>query len=110
MIRWPRLRRLLSVAAAPLVLYGCAMHSVESVGKETLPRDVVPPLGGEIAGRPGRPGMVVAAPHGTSDARTAAIATEIARRTGFGLVVATGFQLGPGRPEGPGPRFQVNRP
>src|SRR5206468_11968301 len=31
-------------------------------------------------------------------------------RSGFGLVVATGFALEPDRPDGPGRRYQVNRP
>ena len=114
MIRWPRLRRLASVAAGPLLIYGCATHAVEFPEvrslRDAFPRDMVPSLGGEIASRPGRQGLIVAAPHGNSDARTAEIAREIARRTGFGLVVATGFQLTLGRPEGSGARFQVNRP
>jgi hypothetical protein len=54
--------------------------------------------------------MVVAAPHGTSDPRTAEIAEEVARRTGFGLVIATGFALAPETPGGPARRYQVNRP
>jgi len=102
------------VAVGSVVLAGCATHAVEfpevRSWRDVAPRDAVPSLGGEIASRPGRPGLVVAAPHGSSDARTAEIATEIARRTGFGLVVATGFQLTLGRPEGSGARFQVNRP
>src|SRR5688500_2890449 len=56
---------------------------------------------GQIAARPGRPGLVVAAPHGSSDVRTAEIAAEVARRTGFGLVVASGFELEIERREGP---------
>jgi hypothetical protein len=58
----------------------------------------------------GRPGLVIAAPHGTSDARTGEIATELGRRTGFGVVVATGFNLEPDTRESPGRRYQVNRP
>jgi hypothetical protein len=53
---------------------------------------------------------VIAAPHGTSDARTGEIATELGRRTGFGVVVATGFNLEPDTRESPGRRYQVNRP
>jgi hypothetical protein len=95
------IRRLASMAAAPLVLVGCATHRVE-----------YPLEGGrgEIAARPGRPGFVVAAPHGSSDLRTAEIASEVARRTGFGLVVASGFELG-GEPRvRAARRYQVNRP
>jgi hypothetical protein len=65
---------------------------------------------GHIAARPGRPGLVVAAPHGSSDVQTGEIAAEVARRTGFGLVVATGFNLEPDTRERPGRRYQVNRP
>jgi hypothetical protein len=95
------LRRLARVAAGSLVLFGCATQTVEYPPK--MPR-------GDIAVRPGRAGLVVAAPHGSSDAQTAEIAAEIARRTGFGLVVATGFNLEPDTREHPGRRYQVNRP
>ena len=95
------LRRLASVAAGSLVLFGCATHTVEFPPQ--TPR-------GHIAARPGRAGLVVAAPHGSSDSHTAEIAAEVARRTGFGLVVATGFNLEPDTRETPGRRYQVNRP
>ena len=85
--------------AATAFLAGCAVHEVRVDGGT-----------GSIATRPGRPGFVVAAPHGRSDPRTGEIAAEIARRTGFGLVVATGFTLEPDQPDRPGRRFQVNRP
>jgi hypothetical protein len=94
------LRRLASVAG-PLVLFGCVTQTVEFPPQ--TPR-------GDIAARPGRPGLVVAAPHASSDAQTGAIAAEVARRTGFGLVVATGFNLERDTPESPGRRYQVNRP
>ena len=95
------LRRLGSVAAGSLVLFGCATQTVEFPPQ--TPR-------GHIAARPGRPGLVVAAPHGSSDAQTGEIAAEVARRTGFGLVVATGFNLEADTRERPGRRYQVNRP
>src|SRR5437773_7746941 len=95
------LRRLVSVAAGPLVLFGCATHAAGFPPQ--TPR-------GHIAARPGRPGLVVAAPHGSSDVQTGEIAAEVARRTGFGLVVATGFSLEPDTRERPGRRYQVNRP
>src|SRR5256714_2336155 len=95
------LRRRASVAAGALVLFGCATHTVEFPPQ--TPR-------GHIAAKPGRPGLVVAAPHGTSDAQTGEIAAEVARRTGFGLVVATGFNLEADTRERPGRRYQVNRP
>jgi hypothetical protein len=53
---------------------------------------------GHIAARAGRPGVVVAAPDGTSEARTGEMVEAIARRTGFGLVVASGFALEPDMP------------
>lgn len=94
-------RQLGSVATGALILYGCAAHPV----------DVDPQAArGYIAARPGRPGVVIAAPHGTSDPKTGDIAAELARRTGFGLVVATGFAREPERQEAPGRRYQVNRP
>jgi hypothetical protein len=95
-----RIRALASLAA-PLVLVGCATYRVDSP---------VPAGRGQIDARPGRPGFVVAAPHGSSDARTADIAAAVARRTGFGLVVASGFELEPDTRERPGRRYQVNRP
>src|SRR3990167_724606 len=84
--RCRRIARLLSVATAPVVLFGCAAQPVRL--DTEAPRGV-------ISGQPGRRGVVVAAPHGTSDVRTGDIAAEIARRTGFGLVVASGFALAP---------------
>lgn len=84
-MRWART---LSVASLPLVLYGCVAKPV------VLDTPVAP---GPIVVRPGKPGFVVAAPHGTTDPGTGDLAAEIARRTGFGLVVAAaGFV--PGRP------------
>src|SRR2546428_7460616 len=79
-----RLPRLLRVAIAPLILSGCTAHPI-SIDTE--------PASGHIVARPGKPGFIVGAPHATSDPLTGEIAEEIARRTGFGLVVATGFTL-----------------
>ncbi len=92
-----RLPALASVTAASMVVVGCTTRPVtfEGMGRP-----------GEISARPGRPGIVVAAPHGTSDLGTGAMAAEIARLTGFGLVVATDFNVS----EHPGRRYQVNRP
>jgi hypothetical protein len=97
----PGARRLASMAAAPLVLWGCATQAV--------PVGPAPALG-QVSARPGRPGFVVAAPHGTSDTSTAEIAADIAARSGFAVVIATGFSLEPDTREGPGRRYQVNRP
>jgi hypothetical protein len=89
------------VSAGPLLLAGCAAPAVDAAGADTA---------GRLQTRPGVRGLVVGAPHGSSDVRTAEIAAEIARRTGFGLVVATGFALVPERRGRPGRRYQVNRP
>jgi hypothetical protein len=120
--------RLGSVAGGSLLLFGCVTRTVEFPPEprrpvETPRRPVEPPRGpvepprataepvrGQIAARPGRAGLVVAAPHGSSDMLTGEIATEVARRTGFGLVVATGFDLEPETREASGRRYQVNRP
>ncbi len=67
-------------------------------------------LPGRISAELGKPGLVIAAPHGSSDARSGEIATELGRRTGFGVVVATGFSLEPDTREASGRRYQVNRP
>lgn len=99
------LRRLASAVSVPLVLYGCAAHPIDVPRPDT--RATTP---GVFSTRPGRPGFVVAAPHGTSDVRTGDIAEAVARRSGFGLVVATGFALEPDTPTSPGRRYQVNRP
>src|SRR3989441_9087914 len=91
----------ISLAIGPLVVAGCA--------SETSFREIdgVP---GRISGRTGTRGIVIAAPHGTSDARTGDIVAELARRTGFGVVVATGFNIEPDTRERAGRRYEVNRP
>src|SRR5215470_3565427 len=81
-----RLPRLASVAAGALLLYGCTRQPVEV----EVPAKSAPPPRDRIAARPGRPGFVVAAPQGGSDRDTDDMAAEIARRTGFGFVAATG--------------------
>lgn len=65
---------------------------------------------GAITSRPGRAGLVIAAPHGTSDVRTGDIAADLAQRTGFGVVIATGFSIEPDTWARAGRRYQVNRP
>ena len=97
-MRWARA---LSVASLPLVLYGCFAKPV--VLDSDVPR-------GHIVVQAGKAGFVIAAPHGTTDPGTGDLAAEIARRTGFGLVVAAGFAIDPDSSQGPGRRFQVNRP
>src|SRR6266446_5653137 len=46
---------------------------------------------GSFQVRRGRPGIVIGAPHGTSDKGTDIIARDLAGLTGFSLVLATGF-------------------
>src|ERR1051326_6925723 len=97
-VRWARA---LSVASLPLVLYGCVAQPVSL--ESDVPR-------GHIVVKPGRAGFVIGAPHGPTDPQTGDFAAELARRTGFALVVAAGFAIDPDTRQGPGRRFQVNRP
>jgi hypothetical protein len=90
------------LALGSFALSGCATSGSTPPGVDGLP--------GKISGQTGRRGFVVAAPHGSSDARTGEMAAELGRRTGFGVVVATGFNLEPDTRERPGRRYQVNRP
>src|SRR2546427_7567677 len=95
------LARLLSVATGPLILGGCP----------TQPVVFAPATGqGGISAQPGRSGLVIAAPPGPPDVRTADIAADLGRRTGFGIVIATGFAIEPDTRERAGRREQVNRP
>lgn len=82
-------RRVASVVVAAALLHGCATYTVAPTTEGRR---------GSIAVRlvrPARPGAVVAAPEGRSDRRTVEMATELARRTGFGLVVAGEFGAAP---------------
>jgi hypothetical protein len=112
MIRpFSRIPRSASVLAGLVVLAGCAAHRADlpPPTADPMPRPAaIPPVAarprpeGHIAIRPGRAGHVVAS-HGTADAGPGDIgdiAAEIARRTGFGLVVVSGFAAAPdnGRP------------
>ena len=96
-----RLPTIARAATASVMLVGCTTRPIVLDGE---------PPRGHIATRPGRPGVVVAAPHGTSDLGTGDMAADVARRTGFGLVVASGFNAEPDTRERPGRRYQVNRP
>lgn len=80
-----------------LLFQGCA----------TIPAEREIPLArGQFVALPGRAGLVIGAPHGGSDTGTDGISRELAKRTGFGLVVATGFA----NTDSQGRRFNVNRP
>ena len=84
------------VAILALLTQGCAQLRVEPE---------VPPSAGPLVSQKGRPGVVIGAPHGMSDAETERMSRELARRTGFGLVVARYGDLDSGRR-----RLNVNRP
>jgi hypothetical protein len=79
--RSSRIQRLVRVLAGAAILQGCTAHPVDPPG---------PGAGGPVTVRPGRAGFVVAVPRGTADPNTDEMAAEIARRTGFGLVLASG--------------------
>jgi hypothetical protein len=72
------IQRFASVAFGLLTLSGCAAAP---------PRLSEGSTRGVARGRVGRPGYVVAAAPGADDRQTDAMAAEIARRTGFGLLV-----------------------
>ena len=76
---WRPIRRLASVTVGALLISGCGGQPVK------LPTTQRAPARPSDA-RAGRPGFVVAAPDGRRDTTSDAMAIEIARRTGFGLV------------------------
>jgi hypothetical protein len=75
-----------------LLLGGCAGLVG---GREEAPRPATTPSPGSVLVQTGRPGIVIGAPRGGSDRNTDVIAGDLARLTGFGLVVMRG-------PGGPG--------
>jgi hypothetical protein len=80
-------------------------------GKDTVETPPAPPsskaeAGGSLQAEKGRPGLVIAAPHGTTDAATDVMGRDLARLSGFGLVVATGYS----HLDAEGRRYNVNRP
>jgi hypothetical protein len=98
------------VLGLALVLQGCAglipgKESIEAPGTTTS-RAPAAPTGGSVQIEKGRPGLVIAAPHGTSDAATDVMGRDLARLTGFGLVVVTGYT----NVDAVGRRYNVNRP
>jgi hypothetical protein len=84
-VRWAR--RALETAAAALALCGCAQQTVS----------IEPPPRPPVAAPASRPGFVIAVPVGTTDAATREVAAELARRTGFALVVGAGVDVDAGR-------------
>ncbi|MGH7398026.1 MAG: hypothetical protein ACRELW_10865 [Candidatus Rokuibacteriota bacterium] len=98
------------VVGLALLVQGCAgliagKDSAEAPPATSAPSRGAPP-GGRIQAEKGRPGLVIAAPHGTSDIATDVMGRDLARLTGFGLVVATGYS----RLDAEGRRYNVNRP
>ena len=98
------------VVGLALLVQGCAGLITGKDSAETpapaipAPRIAIP--GGSVQVEKGRPGFVIAAPHGTSDIATDLMGRALAKLTGFGLVVATGYA----NLEGEGRRLNVNRP
>lgn len=90
-----------------LLVSGCAglIGGKQPVSVGDAPRLTLPGQG-SISVQKGRPGYVIGAPHGTTDTATDLIGLELARSTGFGAVVATGF----GKLDAQGRRYNVNRP
>lgn len=68
------------------------------------PRAAAP--GGAVQVEKGRAGLVIAAPHGTSDTATDVIGRDLAKLTGWGLVIVTGYT----HLDAEGRRYNVNRP
>jgi len=98
------------VVGLALLVQGCAgliggRDAAEVPPASPAPRSTAVP-GGSVQVEKGRPGLVVAAPHGTSDTATDVMGRELAKLTGFGLVVVTGYA----RLDAEGRRYNVNRP
>ncbi|HSE05429.1 MAG TPA: hypothetical protein VLK35_14870 [Methylomirabilota bacterium] len=97
------------VVGLALLVQGCAGLIA---GKESADVSAPAPAARPAPGRgtvhveKGRPGFVIGAPHGTSDAATDVLGRELAKLTGFGLVVVTGYA----NIDGEGRRYNVNRP
>jgi hypothetical protein len=97
------------VLGVALVVQGCAGLIAGKDRAEAPPGGpgrVPGPVGGAVQVEKGRPGLVIAAPHGTSDSATDAMGRELAKLTGFGLVVVTGYT----HVDATGRRYNVNRP
>lgn len=95
------------VLGLALCLSGCAglIGGKQPVSVGDAPRPTLPGQG-SFNVQKGRPGYVIAAPHGTTDTATDLIGLELARSTGFSAVVATGE----GSLDAQGRRYNVNRP
>jgi hypothetical protein len=99
------------VVGLALLVQGCAglitgKDSAKAPAGSAIPAPRAPLRGGSVQVEKGRPGFVIAAPHGTSDIATDLMGRSLAKLTGFGLVVASGYA----NLDGEGRRFNVNRP
>lgn len=97
------------VLGLALVVQGCAGLIAGKDSAEAPPAAATRSTGptrGSVQVEKGRPGLVVAAPHGTSDSATDLMGRELAKLTGFGLVVVTGHT----HLDATGRRYNVNRP
>ena len=92
-----------------LVVQGCAGLIAGKDSADAPPGAPAGPAGpivGSIQVEKGRPGLVLAAPHGTSDSATDLMGRELAKLTGFSLVVVTGYT----HVDAGAQRYNVNRP
>jgi hypothetical protein len=97
------------VLGVALVVQGCAGLIAGKDSAEAPPAGpgrVPGPGAGAVQVEKGRPGVVIAAPHGTSDSATDVMGRELAKLTGFSLVVVTGYT----HIDAAGRRYNVNRP
>ena len=89
-----------------LLSSGCAGLITGKEPAETTEAPTPKTADGAIHVEKGRVGLVIGVPHGTSDAATDVIGRDLARLSGFGLVVVTGYS----NLDGDGRRYNVNRP
>lgn len=96
------------VLGLALFFQGCAGLIAGKESAEAPPASAprAAAAGGAVQVEKGRAGLVIAAPHGTSDAATDVIGRDLAKLTGWGLVVVTGYN----HLDAAGRRYNVNRP
>src|SRR5216683_925654 len=97
------------VLGLALVVQGCAglIAGKDSAdAPPAAPAGPAGPIAGSVQVEKGRPGVVIAAPHVTSDSATDLMGRELAKLTGFSLVVVTGYT----HVDAGGRRYNVNRP
>jgi hypothetical protein len=94
------------VLGLALLSAGCAGLITGKESAETADVPAPRTADGAVHAEKGRAGLVIAAPHGTTDAATDVIGRDLARLSGFGLVVATGYA----HLDAEGRRYNVNRP